>query len=182
MGRDIIRCIRSHGILPSPECVQLVHDQSTDGIAIVGMDGEVYDRTTINEILDMVDRFYAAWSDEDIAALEDARNRAEEKGKDAPATQHVQKKPGWVYLLQSAFGFKIGQTSNPEARIKQYPFNVDVIHTIKSDDALTVERYLHGRFSDKRIQDEWFDLDDQDVRWLTGIQRLNRKDITGGGM
>lgn len=84
-------------------------------------------------------------------------------------------KPGYVYLLKSPLGaYKIGKTSNPDNRIKTFsvklPFEVEYTCVIKCVDMNELEKRLHAKFADKRINGEWFALTTDDIeyiRWLS---------------
>lgn len=75
---------------------------------------------------------------------------------------------GYVYFAKSGIGLtKIGKTSNLQKRIKQLEkevqSNLEVIHTIPSDNAYQTEQSFHKRFEEKRVNGEWFLLDELDI-------------------
>ena len=80
-------------------------------------------------------------------------------------------RPGYVYLIQSpTTAYKIGRTQDPDDRIKTFsvklPFEVNYIRLIYTDDMYALEKALHDYFADKRINGEWFELEDADVTYL----------------
>lgn len=74
---------------------------------------------------------------------------------------------GVVYVLKSAYGYKVGRTRNVPARMRAFGVHLPFIYTILLcvwfDDCHSAERHYHEMFSDKRINGEWFDLDDDDI-------------------
>lgn len=87
-------------------------------------------------------------------------------------------RPGYVYLLKSSTGhYKIGRAKNPEKRLATFtiklPFEVDYECLIYSDDMWFLERELHIRFKEKRIQGEWFMLDDEDIAYIKSLAPEN---------
>lgn len=75
---------------------------------------------------------------------------------------------GEVYLFKSGRYYKIGKTNDTvrrgrELRI-QLPEKLDLIHSIKTDDPSGIEAYWHKRFTSKRMQGEWFDLNSSDIK------------------
>lgn len=74
--------------------------------------------------------------------------------------------PGFVYLFESAHGYKIGKSKNVEARLRSltFPFEVTIRHRIFTRNYSSLERYFHRRFAEKRIRAEWFDLSESDVQ------------------
>ncbi len=73
---------------------------------------------------------------------------------------------GYVYIIQSDYGYKIGCTGNLTQRIsnftKQFPFKVKVHSTIKCIGYNKIERTLHSVMNHKRINGEWFKLNNSD--------------------
>lgn len=68
-----------------------------------------------------------------------------------------------IYLLKSGEYYKIGIANNVARRVKELncrPYPVQVVkHTAYVRDATKVESALHEKYSDKRINGEWFNLD-----------------------
>ncbi len=86
-------------------------------------------------------------------------------------------RPGFIYLVKSSTGhYKIGRAKNPDDRRRTFevklPFEVELIHTISSQNYSQAERSLHKRFAGKRVNGEWFALTDEDVTYIKSIQSL----------
>lgn len=78
---------------------------------------------------------------------------------------------GYVYLLKSPTAFwKIGKTKNPVDRRKTFsvklPFEVHYAHLIYCHDMNKLEKEMHIIFKKKRVDGEWFSLNEDDVRWI----------------
>lgn len=79
---------------------------------------------------------------------------------------------GYVYLALMKVGrekrFKIGKADLVGRRTRQIavqlPEELELIHTISTDDAYGIEAYWHKRFADKRRGGEWFDLSAAEVK------------------
>lgn len=81
---------------------------------------------------------------------------------------------GYVYLIASKDGlYKIGLSKDVRARIKTLgvalPFEIEPIHTIKTDDMVTLEKELHAQFNEKRVRGEWFALTPEDVEYVRSL-------------
>lgn len=84
------------------------------------------------------------------------------------------KKEGYVYFLKEYHGnaVKIGFAKNPQKRINQMIFvpsiPVEILHTIRSQNAQRLEQLFHNHFYKKRIKDgfttEFFLLTDEDMQ------------------
>ncbi|MEE4697074.1 GIY-YIG nuclease family protein [Pseudomonas alliivorans] len=77
-------------------------------------------------------------------------------------------KSGVVYLLKSAYGYKVGRTRNVPNRMRAFGVKLPFIYTIPLvawfEDCHAAESRYHQRFAGKRINGEWFDLNDSDIQ------------------
>ncbi len=86
--------------------------------------------------------------------------------------------PGYVYVLHAPESqrYKIGRTKDLKNRTQmiglQLPFAVELIHHIECQDYLQAEAVLHSRYSNKRINGEWFALDPQDIEAIKAIEAM----------
>lgn len=83
---------------------------------------------------------------------------------------------GYVYLIQSPTGaYKIGKSNNPDDRVHTFevklPFEIEYICKIRTDDMHRLESDLHWKFSEKRINGEWFNLSPDDVEYIKGLAK-----------
>lgn len=77
---------------------------------------------------------------------------------------------GVVYVLKSAYGYKVGHTRDVPSRMRTFGVHLPFIYTIPLcawfDDCHEAESRYHARFADKRINGEWFDLTDADIEQI----------------
>lgn len=77
---------------------------------------------------------------------------------------------GVVYVLESAYGYKIGRTRSMPDRMRvfgvQLPFMYKIPFCVWFDDCHAAERRFHNVFASKRINGEWFDLDESDLELI----------------
>ncbi len=75
--------------------------------------------------------------------------------------------PGFVYVIKSSYGYKIGKTVNMKDRTRLFgvklPFPISIEHYAYFDDYSLAEREFHRVFHTKRLEGEWFDLNAQDL-------------------
>ncbi len=75
---------------------------------------------------------------------------------------------GYVYLLKSKYGYKIGCTMKLSERMNHFgvllPFKYIVDSIIKTKEYTQLERTLHKLLSHKRLNGEWFKLTKQDLK------------------
>lgn len=75
---------------------------------------------------------------------------------------------GYVYLGKQHGDYKIGKARNANRRreditlLGSEPF--ELIHEIKTDDMIGVEKYWHNRFKTKLKRGEWFNLSPADIK------------------
>ena len=79
-------------------------------------------------------------------------------------------KAGVVYVLKSAYGYKVGRTRNVPARMRAFGVHLPIVYNIPLcawfDDCHEAEKRYHNLFASKRINGEWFDLTDSDVQQI----------------
>lgn len=77
--------------------------------------------------------------------------------------------PGFIYIIRSIYGYKIGRTKHYSARMKLFsvklPFEFDVVQVLKVSDMWAAETVLHMFFTlqEKHINGEWFSLSEADL-------------------
>jgi T5orf172 domain len=77
---------------------------------------------------------------------------------------------GYVYVLKSAMGYKVGRTRRMPDRMRTFGVKLPFLYTIPLcawfDDRIEAEGAYHRIFRDKRINGEWFDLQDADIELI----------------
>jgi hypothetical protein len=75
---------------------------------------------------------------------------------------------GFVYLMKSGKHFKIGRSNCAERREFelriQLPEKIKLVHKIKTDDPVGIEKYWHDRFKNKHKNGEWYELSSSDIK------------------
>ena len=65
---------------------------------------------------------------------------------------------------------KIGATTNIKTRLKSLraasPSKLELLNTLKSKDIYKLELELHKKFQKKRLNGEWFNLNENDISWI----------------
>ncbi|WP_276917436.1 GIY-YIG nuclease family protein [Aneurinibacillus aneurinilyticus] len=91
---------------------------------------------------------------------------------DSLGTIQKPKNPGFVYIIREDYTgrYKIGKTKKLDARLKLFnvdlPFEVELVHSIHTQNCDETERLLHEHFAHKRVNGEWFDLTEEDIAWI----------------
>jgi hypothetical protein len=79
-----------------------------------------------------------------------------------------------VYVIQMGETecYKIGVSSHPAKRFLQFnlPYDVRVVRIIRCADALKLERTLHDKFRFKRLKNEWFRLNADDLEFIQTME------------
>ena len=77
---------------------------------------------------------------------------------------------GYVYVIASIHGAKIGISICPKSRLigiqTSLPFDVSLRVVFPVENMIKKERELHSMFKDKNIRGEWFMLDEDDFKYL----------------
>jgi len=83
--------------------------------------------------------------------------------------------PGYVYLLkcENKNIYKIGYSKNAPKRVRklntEIPFKLFITHLIRTDNMVHLEKYLHDKYNDKRMNGEYFRLNQNDVKYIKSL-------------
>lgn len=135
--------------------------------------GFIFTHEQIEEIIAKIERWYEATSPDTIA---DHNEETREKYfPSTPRSSRPEPKPrrvlpGFIYVIKSGQYTKIGRTQDLKTRIgsigAKLPIEPVVIATYPVDDSAAAEATLHSLFAKKRLNGEWFDLDDTDIEQI----------------
>lgn len=88
---------------------------------------------------------------------------------------------GFVYVIRSEYGYKIGKTVNLKDRTRLFavklPFPISIEHYAWFEDYTAAERNFHLMFHVKRKEGEWFSLDTND---LAKIKTFGERVVVAG--
>jgi hypothetical protein len=80
---------------------------------------------------------------------------------------------GYIYIIKSDFGYKIGKSKDAKNRVKniglQLPFKIELIFQFYVEGYHMKEKQLHEQFKNKHINGEWFNLSDEDIEAIKNI-------------
>lgn len=91
------------------------------------------------------------------------------------------KNQGFVYFIQSEFGIKIGQTKHLNIRMNVFnvklPFKTTLLCFVLDENYKNIETMLHNFFKNRRINGEWFDINENNIMEVTKNLRLPTTNI-----
>ena len=74
---------------------------------------------------------------------------------------------GFIYIIKSEYGYKIGLSKNIKDRLKLFgvklPFPIEVVGYYKVGNMHKMELHIHNLYKSKRLNGEWFTLDEKDL-------------------
>lgn len=89
------------------------------------------------------------------------------KGQEGPASMAAPDSSGYIYVLKSDYGYKIGKTKSLKSRTQLFgvklPFDFSIAFTFFSEKFSQLEVDLHQLFRERRVNGEWFELEEQDL-------------------
>ena len=122
------------------------------------------------EIVAVTNKWYDNIDSGYITRVNQYLNRCYAEMQAAPIIAKAPDRSGWVYVLQAGPYYKIGKSKDVDRRIEQLatlpPFDIELVHTMPTDNMGAVEQDLHRLFNAKRVNGEWFELTEEDVAWL----------------
>ncbi|MFD2627576.1 GIY-YIG nuclease family protein [Oceanobacillus kapialis] len=78
----------------------------------------------------------------------------------------------FVYFIRESGmqRIKIGKANDPEQRKKELStgsaHNHEIVHLIKSENPFKTESLFHKHFREKRCKGEWFNITEEELRWV----------------
>lgn len=137
--------------------------------ALFGANAHIVYRNQWIALRRRLDAYYNNVSDEDIHEYnaQVTKARQAKKGRFTLSA-------GYIYLLSSSVGyFKIGRALDIKTRMKSherdYPVKLKLVHSIAVKYMIQCESFLLRLYRDKKMQGEWFELDDEDVDWIKSL-------------
>jgi predicted GIY-YIG superfamily endonuclease len=119
----------------------------------------------------LTDNFYKNVSDEEINKHNDEMYQSQglPPSNEPRAKKERKKEAGFVYFIQADNGLvKIGRTKDIQQRLDHFtaklPYKLELVHSIKSNDSVELEKVFHEKYHDKRKRGEWFDLNTSDLK------------------
>ena len=74
---------------------------------------------------------------------------------------------GYIYIIKSEYGYKIGLSKHIKDRLKLFgvklPFPIEVVGYHKVGNMHKMELHIHKLYKSKRLNGEWFTLDEKDL-------------------
>lgn len=158
------------------------HDfEGYDGKVPTDQMGLLYNKDKIRDIVETLTAYLETFPDDLLLAEHEAFSK-----KYFPEDHGLPRKPapvktrksveGFVYLMKSLEGYKIGVAKDPLSRlnsIRTSAPSIELIHTFEADDYRMAEDLLHKEFQSKHIAGEWFDLSDsevEDIKFIAGFK------------
>ncbi len=75
---------------------------------------------------------------------------------------------GFIYIIKSGEYYKIGRAKDKDNRVKTYitenPKEIKLIFSHKVKNSKATERFLHQMFHKKKFRNEWFSLNEEDIK------------------
>jgi hypothetical protein len=164
--KSLIQLTRANGVFPTAADMRLARqtDKSFPGVGAFLRLGTVNDRV---EVIRQYATQNAEFSDI-LTLLPDSVANTEDSVSSAPTMTQE----GYVYMALLRVGrekrYKIGKAVLVGRRTDQLsiqlPEELELIHTIATDDPYGIEDYWHRRFQTKNTKGEWFDLSREDIQ------------------
>lgn len=141
--------------------------------------GFLNSREEIKLIIEECKRFLKTYKESDI---EQINNDIGKKILNCNHNHTVKKKerkkyPGYIYFLQDdSKRIKIGKTQQIDKRVFdigiKLPVTPILFHFFKTPDTTTMEKYLHDKYKNFRLDGEWFNLPESELLKIKKLQNL----------
>ena len=88
---------------------------------------------------------------------------------------------GFIYVIKSEYGHKIGKTKNYESRLNLFnvklPFDFEIVRLYASSNYHEDETFLHSFFGEQVLNGEWYNLSDNDIESIDEHMLNNKCEI-----
>ena len=115
-----------------------------------------------DELLQKDEKEY--YTSEDLKTIREKRSK-EFQGKKTDV--------GFIYLIKSKYGYKIGKSKKIQDRLSLFnvklPFKIDVIGYYKVESMSEMETFLHKKYKNLRLEGEWFNLKEKEKKEVLTI-------------
>ena len=128
-----------------------------------------------DELLDIGQNLikFAKKNKESIKKVNQIRKQEFEQSWGSYLKKSKPKPKGQIYIMECGGYYKIGVSKNIKQRQKQLnkrPFKVNIIYKSPiNEDYYSMEKELHTQYDDKRINGEWFNLNQNDIETIKTI-------------
>lgn len=117
----------------------------------------------------IIEHFYSETTDEEIEKHNESLLFNPEVRLPNNEKKPKRKTGGYIYFLKADNGLvKIGRAKDLRQRLDHFtaklPYKLKLVHSIKTDDSVGLEKVFHEKFHDKRKRGEWFELSDSDLQ------------------
>lgn len=149
-----------------------VINETKDGYFINDCNGFVMESEQMLELADGLIKF-AMKHKEELKKHNIEREIEFEKKLNTHTKINKPKTKGYIYFLECGGKYKIGFSKDVNRRIKELdnrPFKVNLIAKSKyGSNAYNIEKELHKLLESKRIDGEWYSLEDKDIKKYKNI-------------
>lgn len=133
------------------------------------------------ELKEIIDYCLENISEEEIKRInEEEYNKKFNMRENKIVDENIKKtKDGYVYIIKKNDEniVKIGMSKNYSERTKQIstklPFEVETVKVFKTKDMYSLEKKLHDFYKEKRLNGEWFELNNEDLEYIKNGMGLN---------
>lgn len=155
-----------------PPAANFYYEEEDSHVVMVDTDGDILSHNEWCQLRNLIDAFYRDTFPQEIVEHNQERALREEAHRQRweSLPPRVREKDGFVYVVSNGIHYKIGRSSNVEARVKSLRAStthpLELLTFLPCPDMYASESYLHVRFHQYLVQNEWFALTAADLAWL----------------
>jgi len=158
------------------EVFLIYYDRKSGDISISDQGGFIISIDDSRTIIDGLENFCNLYSQSNIDDHNDKVREADQRQSERVESSHPKKKKlerdGYIYILKSDYGYKIGKSLNYAERLSyldlQLPFKVEKWLVMKVKAYSQAEKSTHELMEYTRINGEWFSLNRLEINSIIG--------------